>query len=89
MSQIRCFYEKDPGFPATDQHPDAKRFAISAGIFTLADAIGGEPTADEITAAIVLSQNPAPPPPTKDIADMKTQMEAIQKRIDKIDAVKP
>jgi hypothetical protein len=50
MSQIHCLYEVEPTFPATDQHPDAARFAVSAGIFRFCDAVGGEPTQAELDA---------------------------------------
>lgn len=52
MRQIRCFYEIDPGFPATDQHPDAARYPINVGVFRFVDAVGGEPTAEEIAAVL-------------------------------------
>lgn len=52
MIQIRCLYEKEPKFPATDQHPDAERFAISFGSFAWCDAVGGEPTQAELEAAV-------------------------------------
>jgi hypothetical protein len=48
---IRALYEREPEFPPTDQHPDAERFAVSAGIFRFCDAVGGEPTQAELEAA--------------------------------------
>lgn len=45
MSTIRCIYEQEPNFPATDQHPDAVRYCIGA---RWVDAVGGEPTPAEI-----------------------------------------
>lgn len=47
MSTIRCTYDAEPAFPATDQHPDALRWQV-AGLWV--DAIGGEPTQAEIDA---------------------------------------
>lgn len=47
MSTIRCIYEKDPGFPATDQHPDAVRYIVGAKVV---DALGGQPTQAEVDA---------------------------------------
>ena len=48
---IRVIYHnKKPKFPATDNHPDAKRYIIDhpdRGILYV-DAIGDEPTIDEI-----------------------------------------
>ena len=41
--RIICAYEKEPNFPATDQHPDATRSAISGHII---DAIGKPTDAD-------------------------------------------
>jgi len=53
MSTIRVLYEKEPDFPATDQHPDAVRYKV--GKWTV-DAIGGEPTPGEVLAVL----NPPP-----------------------------
>lgn len=50
MSTIRCVYEQDPGFPATDQHPSAARFQISVGRWRFCDAIGGQPSQAELDA---------------------------------------
>lgn len=55
MSQIRCIYHgAAPEFPATDQHPDARRYGpvTIEGVACFIDAIGGEPTADEIKAVL-------------------------------------
>lgn len=52
MSTIRAMYEKDPGFPATDQHPNAVRYPIIAGVYRFADAIGGQPTQAEVDALL-------------------------------------
>lgn len=57
MSTIRCIYEEEPNFPATDQHPDAVRYVVG-GRFV--DAIGGEPTQAEVNAVL----NPPPGPRT-------------------------
>lgn len=40
-------YTAEPTFPATDQHPSAVRYKV--GKFWV-DAIGGEPTPDEVVA---------------------------------------
>lgn len=53
MINIRCVYEADPGFPATDQHPDAVRYKVGGYVV---DAVGGEPTIDEVNAV----RNPPP-----------------------------
>jgi hypothetical protein len=45
VTQIRCIYDVEPNFPATDQHPDAVRY-FAGGKWV--DAIGGEPTQTEI-----------------------------------------
>lgn len=61
MSDIRCIYRNSPpDFPATDQHPDAVRYGPITfnGEQVFVDAIGGEPTAEEIEAVL----NPPPPP---------------------------
>jgi len=49
MSTIRTIYEKEPDFPATDQHPDAVRYVVGKWVV---DAIGGEPTRAEIQAIL-------------------------------------
>jgi hypothetical protein len=46
---IRCIYSEAPKFPATDQHPDAVRYQV-AGYWV--DAIGGEPTPEEVDAVV-------------------------------------
>ena len=59
MSEIRCIYHgAAPNFPATNQHPDARRYGpvIIEGVVCFVDAIGA-PTFDEIKALIT----PAPP----------------------------
>lgn len=63
MSQIRCIYfpvdgkPHQPPFDATDQHPKAVRYLV--GDYYV-DAIDGEPSAEELYAAL----NPPPPPKT-------------------------
>lgn len=54
MSTIRCVYSREPNFPATDQHPDAVRYTVAGHTV---DAIGGEPTVEEVAAFL------APPVP--------------------------
>lgn len=54
MSQIRCVYSEAPKFPATDQHPNAKRYTVGNYVV---DAIG-VPTQAEVDAIV----NPPPPP---------------------------
>jgi len=55
MSMIRAAYEKEPSFPATDQHPDAVRYVISGGgKFTCADVINGPPMQAEVDAFLGL-----------------------------------
>lgn len=49
MTIIRCVYEAEPKFPATDQHPDAVRYQIGDW---WVDAIGGEPSEDEVRALL-------------------------------------
>jgi len=61
MSQIRVIYSTEPIFPATDQHPDAVRYKVGKHIV---DAIGGEPTIEEIDAVL------NPPPPEKAVGSM-------------------
>lgn len=72
MSAIRCIYHpnqdgsrRDPGFPATDQHPQAVRYAFDhpvRGALNV-DAVGGAPVLSEIDAILT------PPPPST--ADME------------------
>ena len=54
MSTIRCVYSTPPKFPAADQHPDAVRYTVAGHVV---DAIGGEPTPEEVAAFL------APPVP--------------------------
>lgn len=49
MSTIRCIYDKEPSFPATDQHPDAERYVVGAKVV---DAIGGPPSQAEIDVVL-------------------------------------
>jgi len=62
MSQIRCIYrDAAPDFPATDQHPEAKRygpFSLGVSDTLFVDALDGAPTLDEIEAVL----NPPKPP---------------------------
>ena len=46
MSTIRTTYEKEPDFPASEQHPDAVRYQVGK---RWVDAIGGKPTPAEIS----------------------------------------
>jgi hypothetical protein len=55
MSIIRVVYEKNPDFPATDQHPEAVRYQVGQ---RFVDAINGAPTQEEVDAFL------APPVPT-------------------------
>lgn len=68
MSDIRCIYHgAPPNFPAMDQHPDAVRYGpiTCNGEQFYIDAIGGEPTTDEIAAILnpVVPADPAPASP--------------------------
>lgn len=56
MSTIRCIYSRAPAFPATDQHPDAVRYTVAGKVV---DAIGGEPTAEEVAAFLAPSAQEA------------------------------
>lgn len=61
---IRCIYHNaPPEFPASDQHPAAVRYGplIVDGEVYYVDAIGGEPSADEIEAVL----NPNGPVPAQ------------------------
>lgn len=50
---IRVIYTSEPRFPASDQHPDAVRYRVS-GYWV--DAIGGEPTPEDVAAVLAASQ---------------------------------
>lgn len=52
---IRTVYSEEPTFPATDQHPDAVRYEV-AGYWV--DAIGGEPTPEEVVAFVTPDADP-------------------------------
>lgn len=47
MNKMLWTYQKKPNFPATDQHPDAKRYMVAGYVV---DAVGGEPTEAEVEA---------------------------------------
>lgn len=51
---IRVVYRAAPSFPATDQHRDARRFGPVTidGVQYWVDAIGDEPTTQEIAAVL-------------------------------------
>lgn len=49
MAQIRVVYNSEPSFPATAQHPDAVRYQVGG---KWVDAIGGQPTLDEVNAVL-------------------------------------
>lgn len=54
MSTILCIYKADPSFPATDQNPNAVRYAFqhpTAGAL-LVDALNGPPVQAEIDAVL-------------------------------------
>jgi hypothetical protein len=55
MSTIRCIYhDTAPEFPASDQHPDARRYGpltLTDGSIVFVDAIGA-PTSDEVLAVL-------------------------------------
>lgn len=63
MSTIRCIFHpnvdgsrRDPGFPATDQHPQAVRYAVDhplRGALNV-DAVGEAPTLAEVDVALNL-----------------------------------
>jgi hypothetical protein len=46
---IRCVYEQEPNFPATDQHPDAVRHKV--GRYWV-DAVGGKPSEGDVTGIL-------------------------------------
>ena len=61
MTKIRTVYRGEPQFPASDQHPDAKRYKVGAYVV---DAVGGEPTPAEVEAVL----NPPQPTPQDKLA---------------------
>jgi hypothetical protein len=52
VSRICCVYNQPPNFPASDQQPGAVRYGPVSieGRDYFVDAVGGEPSADEIMA---------------------------------------
>ena len=65
MSSIRGAYSEDPDFPATDQHPEAVRYRVNGTVCgdVIVDAVGGEPTVEEMNA--FFAPPPAPTPADK------------------------
>ncbi len=51
---IRCVYDREPTFPATDQHPDAVRYQLGG---RWVDAVGGQPTLAELQAILTPTQD--------------------------------
>lgn len=64
MSVIRAIYDAAPGFPASDQHPNAVRYTVAGKVV---DAVGGQPTEQEVLAVL------APPVPLE-----VTKRQAVQ-----------
>lgn len=59
MSEIRVIWRSEPPVPAINQHPDAVRYPFTIdGEQVYVDAVGGEPTIEEVQAVL----NPPPPP---------------------------
>lgn len=77
MSEIRCVYTAEPKFPATDQHPDAKRYKI--GDYWV-DAIGGDPTPEAIDAML------NPPKQLTMLERLQARIGAAEARLDSIGA---
>ena len=46
---IRAVYDKEPTFPATDQHPSAVRYQVGG---KWVDSIGGKPSQGELDAVL-------------------------------------
>lgn len=75
MSVILAVYHpvggqaREPGFPASDQHPEAVRYRV--GDLSV-DALGGEPTPEELQAVL----NPPAPAPELTVADLAATLKA-------------
>lgn len=67
---IRCIYSEEPGFPATDQHPDAERYKV--GVYWV-DTMGGKPTQSEIDAVL----HPPETTPSDPVAERVAKLEAV------------
>lgn len=55
MSTILCVYRDEPNFPAVDQHPQAKRYAVRSAFLgrpVSVDALDGEPTSEDVDAVL-------------------------------------
>ena len=74
MSTILIIYDVEPTFPATDQHPNAVRYQVGG---KWVDAIGGEPTQEEIDAVL----NP-PPRSDRATAMLSRQREQVLEDLD-------
>ncbi|MFT4115414.1 hypothetical protein [Bradyrhizobium sp.] len=63
MSRICCIYGEQPTFPPKDQQPDAERYGpitLDNGAIVYVDAIGGEPSREDIEAVWLSQASPAP-----------------------------
>jgi len=86
VSTIRTIYHpnpdgsrRDPGFPATDQHPQAARYPFDHPTFGLlnVDAIDGPPTQAEIDALL----NPPPVPVPSVERDRARDVQKLEKAL--------
>lgn len=56
MTEIRCVYQVEPGFPALDQHPAAVRYQVG-GYWV--DAVGDPPTLAGVEALLLVERRAA------------------------------
>lgn len=78
MITILCIYhDRAPAFPAADQHPQAVRYTVRSaflGRAVVVDALGGEPTPQEVDAVL----NPPPPSAAAKFAAMGITPEDVK-----------
>jgi hypothetical protein len=74
---IITVYSEAPRFPASDQHPEAKRYQVGSYVV---DATGAAPTEAEIAA--FLAPAAAEPPPSDEVADLRAALAEQTRRLD-------
>ena len=73
---IIAIYSEQPGFPVSDQHPEARRYEIGGFVV---DALGGAPTEAEVSAVMTPPPSAAVDPVTRLQARVDALTEALLK----------
>lgn len=74
---IVTVYSEAPRFPASDQHPEARRYQVGPYVV---DATGAAPTEAEIAA--FLAPAAADPPPADEVTELRAALAEQTRRLD-------